>query len=221
MKKVLLIVAAASFSSPLPAQTPAAGEPADSTHFRELAEVTVTTSRKEEKILDAGKSITVFTGADFQHLPYQNVADLLGRAAGVYTTGTFQNPGALQYLYLRGADARQTLVMVDGVKLSDASTPDNGLDLSEISLNNVERIEIVRGAQGTLYGASATGGVINIITQKNRKNGISGHAGETAGTFGQGTSALNSTAGLSYSSRGVFYIRGDLFNSTNRGLNAH
>ena len=159
MKRKVFVVAAIMISSPLLAQE-------DSSRIKQLNEVVVIATRTEKKVLDAPKSVTVITAKDFQQLPYQNVADLLGRYEGIFSTGNSQNPGSLQYLFLRGADARQTLIMVDGVKLSDAATPDNTIDLSELSLANIERIEIVRGSQGTLYGSSAIGGTINIITKK-------------------------------------------------------
>jgi vitamin B12 transporter len=121
---------------------------------------------------------------------------------------------------MRGADNKQTLVMIDGIRLSDASTPDNGLDFNEISLNSIERIEIVRGSQGTLYGGSAVGGVVNIITRKSAKEGVTGSANVTAGTFGKGTSVLNSQVGVTYTSANGFYGRAEILNSTNEGFNS-
>ena len=102
-------MAAFIFSSHLLAQD-------DTSRVKQLNEVVVIATRTEKKVLDAPKSVTVITAKDFQQLPYQNVADLLMRHEGIFVTGATQNPGSLQYLYLRGADARQTLIMVDGVK---------------------------------------------------------------------------------------------------------
>src|SRR5919112_731114 len=96
----------------------------DTSRATNLAEVIVTASRAEQKILTTPKSVSVITSADIQKLPYQNLADLLQRYEGIFIPGTFQNPGSLQTVYLRGADNKQTLVMIDGIKLTDASTPD-------------------------------------------------------------------------------------------------
>src|SRR5215216_6710116 len=192
MHKSIFVVAAMIISSPLLAQE-------DSSRVKQLNEVVVIATRSEKKVIDAPKSVTVITSKDFQQLPYQNVADLLSRYEGIFATGTFQNPGSLQYLYLRGADARQTLIMVDGVRLSDAATPDNSIDLSELSLANIERIEIVRGSQGTLYGSSAIGGTINIITKKHAKQGLSANANLQAGSFGNKTFATNNLLNAGYS----------------------
>ncbi|HEY0677734.1 MAG TPA: TonB-dependent receptor [Chitinophagaceae bacterium] len=213
MKKSIFVVAAITISSPLLSQE-------DSTRVKQLNEVVVIATRTEKKVLDAPKSVTVITAKDFQQLPYQNVADLLGRYEGVFSTGNFQNPGSLQYLFLRGADARQTLIMVDGVKLSDAATPDNTIDLSELSLANIERIEIVRGSQGTLYGSSAIGGSINIITKKYSKQGFNGNANLQAGSFGDKTFATTNHVNIGYGDASGFYGKAGYANTISNGFNS-
>ncbi len=213
MQKSIFVVAAMIISSPLLAQE-------DSSRFKQLNEVEVIATRTEKKVLDAPKSVTVITSKDFQQLPYTSVADLLGRYEGVFATGNFQNPGSLQYLFLRGADARQTLIMVDGVRLSDAATPDNTIDLSELSLANVERIEIVRGSQGTLYGSSAIGGSINIITKKFTKPGFTGNANLQAGSFGDKTFATNNLVDIGYSNASGIYAKAGYSNTISNGFNA-
>ena len=213
MQKSVFVVAAMIIGSPLLAQD-------DSSRFKQLNEVEVIATRSEKKVLDAPKSVTVITSKDFQQLPYTSVADLLGRYEGVFSTGHFQNPGSLQYLYLRGADARQTLIMVDGVRLSDAATPDNTIDLSELSLANVERIEIVRGSQGTLYGSAAIGGTINIITKKFAKTGFTGNANLQAGSFGSKTFAANNLVNVGYSHASGVYARAGYANTISNGFNS-
>jgi vitamin B12 transporter len=170
----------------------------DSTTTNELNAVTVTVSRSEQKVITAPRNVTVIQSADIQRLPYQNLADLLQRFEGLYIPGTHQNPGALQSIYLRGADSKQTLVLIDGIKLSDNSSPDNALDFSEISLANIERIEIVRGAQGTLYGNSAVGGVINIITKKSAEKEWKANANVQAGNYGEDHNSLQAQLGVTY-----------------------
>jgi vitamin B12 transporter len=213
MQKNFFAVAAMIISSPLLAQE-------DTSRVKQLNEVVVIATRTEKKVIDAPKSVSVITSKDFQQLPYQNVADLLGRYEGIFASGTFQNPGSLQYLYLRGADARQTLIMVDGVRLSDASTPDNTIDLSELSLANIERIEIVRGSQGTLYGSSAVGGTINIITKKHAKQGFTGNANLQAGTFGSKTFATNNVVNAGYADASGFYGKLGYANTISDGFNS-
>ncbi|MCE3281790.1 MAG: hypothetical protein K0Q66_527, partial [Chitinophagaceae bacterium] len=208
------------FSLAMMAATFSANAQTDSTTANELNAVTVTVSRSEQKVLTAPRNVTVIQSADIQKLPYQNLADLLQRYEGLYIPGTHQNPGALQSIYLRGADSKQTLVLIDGIKLSDNSSPDNALDFSEISLANIERIEIVRGAQGTLYGNSAVGGVINIITKKSSDKKCKGSANVQVGNYGEDHNSLQTQMGATYTSKTGFYAGGDILYYSINGLNS-
>lgn len=197
-----------------------AGAQQDSSVNAVLEEVTITAARKEQKLLAVPRSATIITAADIRRLPYQNLADLLQRAEGIYIPGTHQAPGALQSVFLRGADSKQVLVMIDGIKLSDNSSPDNALDFSEISLADVERIEIVRGAQGTLYGNSAVGGVINIITKKAGKKSWQGNASLQAGNYGENRYNLQTQAGVTYTAKSGIYAGGEILHNKVNGVNA-
>ncbi|MBI1781093.1 MAG: TonB-dependent receptor, partial [Sphingobacteriales bacterium] len=115
MKRKFLLVTAVIISSQLHSQQ-------DSTQSKTLEEVTVTSSRSEKKLLDAARSVTVITANDIKKLPYQNLADLLSRSEGIYIPGALQTPGSLQTIGLRGANSNQTLVMIDGIKISDPTS---------------------------------------------------------------------------------------------------
>lgn len=213
MKKTFLMVTAVIISSQLSAQQ-------DSAQSKTLEQVTVTSSRSEKKLLDAARSVTVITANDIKKLPYQNLADLLSRSEGIYIPGALQTPGSIQTIGLRGASSNQTLVMIDGIKISDPSSPNNELDFSEISLANVERIEIVRGSHSTLYGSSAIGGVINIITKQSSKKGFNGNLGSRIGTFGSKTSDFTNHAFINYTDKSGIYANADVMDTRVRGLNA-
>ncbi|MBI3718797.1 MAG: TonB-dependent receptor [Sphingobacteriales bacterium] len=213
MKRKFLLVTAVIISSQLHSQQ-------DSTQSKTLEEVTVTSSRSEKKLLDAARSVTVITANDIKKLPYQNLADLLSRSEGIYIPGALQTPGSLQTIGLRGANSNQTLVMIDGIKISDPTSPDNVLDFSEISLINVERIEIVRGSHSTLYGSSAIGGVINIITKQNGKKGFSGDISSRIGTFGKKTSDFTNHAFINYTDKSGVYANAEVLDTRVNGLNA-
>src|SRR5258705_8891454 len=171
----------------------------DTLHVQTLEEVVISGSRQEERILDAPRTITVINRDKIENSVYNSIGDLLARQQGIYLVGANQTPGTNQSLFLRGANSNQVAVMIDGVRITDPSSPNNVVDLSELSLTNVERIEIIEGSHSTLYGGGAIGGAINIITKKNAAQGFHGTGSMQAGTFGNQTSTLSTNANLSYS----------------------
>ncbi|MFV7863910.1 TonB-dependent receptor, partial [Enterococcus faecium] len=74
--------------------------------------------------------------------------------------------GTNQSVFMRGAASGRTLILLDGIPVNDPSQINNEFDLNLFSINDVERIEVCRGAQSTIYGSDAVAGVINIITTK-------------------------------------------------------
>ncbi len=71
-------------------------------------------------------------------------------------------------LTMRGSKSRHVLILIDGVRINDPSSPDGSLNITNILTDNIERIEVLRGSYSTLYGSYATGGVVNVITKKGR-----------------------------------------------------
>lgn len=177
----------------------------DSTKTFTLQEVVVSASRQETKILETPRSVSVISNDRIVGGSYNSVADLLAQQAGVYLVGANQMPGSNQSLFLRGANSNQVVVMIDGVRITDPSTPNNVIDLSELSLTNVDRIEIVSGAHSTMFGGSSVGGVVNIITKSRSKEGVHGSVGAQAGTYGSGTSHYLQQVDFSYAAKSGFY----------------
>ena len=192
----------------------------DSTQVRILDEVVISVSRVEEPLGQAPRSITVISREDFDNRAYNTVGDLLATQPGIFLVGANQTPGTNQSLFLRGANSNQVLVLVDGVRISDPSTPNNTIDLSELSLVNVERIEILQGAHSTQYGSAAIGGVINIITQSGSRKGFHGAASVTGGAFSNGSATFTEQLELSHATRGGFYLRTALLQQNTGGINA-
>jgi len=110
-----------------------------------------------------GVSLNVITGEEFKTYHYSTVDDAFRSIPGVNVTqqGGY---GKLSTLSIRGANANQVLILVDGVRVSSPTLGQT--DLSDISPDLIDRIEVIRGGQSTLYGADAIGGVVNIITKK-------------------------------------------------------
>jgi vitamin B12 transporter len=110
-----------------------------------------------------GASVSVVNGEDFQTYHYPTVDEALRNVPGIEIrrSGAY---GKTSSVTIRGANANQVQVLVDGLRVKSPTL--GQVDLSDISPDLIERIEVIRGAQSTLYGADAIGGVINIITRK-------------------------------------------------------
>ena len=185
-----------------------------------IDEVMISATRTEKKILDIPKSVTIITGQQLKQSGANNLAEILSTQEGINIIGANQNPGANQSFFMRGSGSEQSVVMIDGIRITDPSSNTNAVDLSEISLINIKRIEIVRGTHSTLYGSSAIGGTINIITDKKLNPGINIAANADIGTFGPATSQLNEALKLNYTFNNGLYISGKIFHSNIKGLDA-
>lgn len=131
-----------------------------------LDEVVVTANKLEQKQSTTGKVITVISKAQIEKSNGKTVAQVLNEQAGITINGALNNTGAVQTVYMRGASAGRTLILLDGIPMNDPSTITTDFDLNLFSINDVERIEVCKGAQSTLYGSDAIAGVVNIITVK-------------------------------------------------------
>lgn len=131
-----------------------------------LDEVVVTANKIEQKQSTTGKVITVISREQIARSNGKTVAQVLNEQAGITINGALNNAGAVQTVYMRGASAGRTLILMDGVPLNDPSTITTDYDLNLFSVNDVDHIEVCKGAQSTLYGSDAIAGVINIITVK-------------------------------------------------------
>jgi vitamin B12 transporter len=157
----------------------------DTVPDRVLDEVVVTANKMEQKQSTTGKVITVITKAQIERSTGKTVAQILNEQAGITINGAISNLGNVQTVFMRGGAAGRTLILLDGMPVNDPSQIGNDFDLNFFSINDVERIEVCKGAQSTLYGSDAVAGVINIITTKaNITKPINVKATLTAGSFG-------------------------------------
>ncbi|RYZ30303.1 MAG: TonB-dependent receptor [Chitinophagaceae bacterium] len=152
------VVTALFISSQLTAQT-------DSS--RTLNPIVVTASKFPQKQSSTGKVVSVITKEQIEKGSGRTIAQLLNEQAGLSINGALNVLGSNQTVSMRGSSAGRTLILLDGIPVNDPTLINNEFDLNLISLNNVERIEVCRGAQSTLYGSDAVAGVVNIITMKN------------------------------------------------------
>jgi len=128
-------------------------------------EIVVTATRTEIARSQVGSSISVLTAAEIEERQYAFTVDAIRSLPGVIVN---QNGplGGQASVRIRGASADQTLVLVDGVTVNDPARPGADFDFSNLDPNDIERIEVLRGPQSTLYGSQAIGGVVNIITKR-------------------------------------------------------
>ncbi|MBM4136806.1 MAG: TonB-dependent receptor [Nitrospira sp.] len=129
-----------------------------------LEEVVVTATRIEESVEDIAQDVTVITKKEIESGSYRTVPEIIRNVSGL-NLFEYGNRGSSASVSLRGSTSEQVLILIDGKRLNKPG--DGGVDLNTISipLENIERIEILRGASSALYGADAMGGVINIITR--------------------------------------------------------
>lgn len=130
-----------------------------------LDEIVVTANRIATPALELASSVTVISSFDIAASRKSTVIELLKDVPGI-SIAQQGGLGKFGSVFMRGANSNHVLVFVDGVEMNDPSTPGNLYDLSSLQLSCVEKIEIVRGPQSTLYGSDAIAGVINIFTKK-------------------------------------------------------
>ena len=135
-----------------------------------LKEITITSNRITLPFSKTSRTITLITADDILKSSATNVADLLQNVSGVdiRRRGT---DGMQSDLYIRGGNFDQTLLLIDGVKMDDVQTGHHTMN-AILSLENIERIEIIKGPASRIYGQNAFTGAINIITKNVKDNSL-------------------------------------------------
>jgi len=141
----------------------------DSTAVFKLEDIVITANKTPTPYVQVGSSITIISQDEILASNKTNVLDLLRSVPGL-SISQQGGESKLAAVYLRGANSDQTLVLIDGVKVNDPGSPKNAFDFSSLQTNNIDRIEILRGPQSTLYGSDALAGVISIFTKQGEGN---------------------------------------------------
>ncbi len=132
-----------------------------------LKEVVVTATKTKTPKFTVASSISVIDSKEISNSNKTTILDLLSNQYGVSITSQ-GGRGNLSQVYLRGASPGYTLVQIDGIEMNMPNDPNNVFDFTDLAVDNIEKVEILRGPQSTLYGADALAGVINIITKKGK-----------------------------------------------------
>ena len=148
----------------------------DSLSINPLKEVVISDTKFALKKEKSGKVIEVITAEDLAKKSGQSLATVLSQVAGVEINGNQSANGKNLGYYIRGGKNRQVLIMIDGIPVTDASGINIEYDLRLLPVEQVERIEVMKGAASTLYGTGAATGVINITLKKSAKKEIQGNA---------------------------------------------
>ena len=161
-----------------------------------LGDVIVTANRSVQAADRVGESVTVLTTKQIEASQAVGVVDLLVRTPGVSLSRN-GGLGSATSLRIRGAETDQTVVIIDGVKLNDPSATGGGYNFGNLLTGDIARIEILRGAQSTLWGSQAIGGVVNLITA-------------------EPTRPLEASLTAEAGSRGTSYLRGGIGGASDR-----
>ena len=164
-----------------------------------IDEIVVTATRTETPIEQIGSTVYVVTAKEIELKQKQTVAEVLESIPGISVSRYGGVSGQATSVYIRGSEARHTLVLLNGIPLNDASSPGDEYNFDRINTDSIERIEVLHGAQSTLYGSRAMGGVINIITKKSTTQEIKLklEAGSFS-TFKESVTASGGTSKIQY-----------------------
>ncbi len=137
---------------------------AESDDSKDVEEYVVTATAVKTPAAQVSQSVTVVDAKEIEALQQREVSEVLRTVPGVEVVNSGGRGGNVS-VFLRGANPEHTLVMIDGVKVNDPSSPNRAFNFANFPVNNIERIEVIRGAESVLYGSDALAGVINIITK--------------------------------------------------------
>jgi vitamin B12 transporter len=146
-----------------------------------LEPITVTSATKStQSIKDVTSNVEVITKEEIEERHFSGVSEALNSLAGVSVISN-GGVGQTDSLFIRGVDSKRILILVDGVRYNEPAGL-SGAPLAQLLIDDIEQIEVVKGAQSGVWGADASGGVVNIITSSAKK-GLHGNGSVETGSF--------------------------------------
>jgi vitamin B12 transporter len=166
MKYLFLLGTALAVSTPAMAQEAGVFDEGDPAAVRmDRSQIVVTATREATPLSQIGQSVSVVTRDQIERTQATTATDVLARLPGVTVvqSGGFGQPSSV---FIRGAENAQSLVLIDGVRINDPGDVGGGFDFGALTIGQFDRVEVVRGSSGVLWGSRAIGGVINFITAR-------------------------------------------------------
>ena len=157
-----------------------------------LPQTLITGNRQVEARSDSSSANTVFTRADIDRLQPTSLSDLLGRVPGVQVARS-GGRGALPGIYIRGTKSAQSLVLVDGQRMANATSADSNLQY--LNIDQIERVEVLRGSRSVIYGSDAIGGVIQIFTRRGAHQAPQLRLHSATGSYGSSQNSVGVSGG--------------------------
>ena len=158
----------------------------------QLDRIVITASKIPLSQRETTKPVLIIDREQIERSSGRDLSQILNQQSGIRVNDSYGAPSNGRILYMQGAAAQNTLILVDGLPISDPSGVGGLFDLRLLPTNNVERIEVIKGSQSTLYGTDAIAGVVNLITRSG-----SGHSFSGTGKFSYGSyNSLNTSAGI-------------------------
>jgi vitamin B12 transporter len=197
-------------------------KPSPAQQAQKLSPVVVTATRIEQPIADIGATISVVEDQQIQDQKIERVSNVLRQVPGVVVTQS-GSPGSVTDVSIRGAQSDQTLVLIDGVEVNAAATA--SFDMANLTTDNLDRVEVLRGAGGSLYGSQAIGGVVNVLSQEGegpatasiRSSGGNRSSSDQVATLSGSQGNLGYSGAVSYFSTEGYHPVND--NSDNLAMN--
>ena len=175
----------------------------------ESAEVVVSATLIETPVNEIGSTVTVVTSKEIERAQQRTLPDVLRTVPGLNIVQT-GGPGGKTSVFMRGSNSNHTKVIIDGIDANDPSQ-DGVFDFGQVLTSDIERVEVLRGPQSSLYGSDAIGGVINIVTKSGE--GPAQFTGQLEGgsfdTFNQSASVRGSVSRFRYSFNIAHFLADD------------
>lgn len=179
--------------------------------------ITVTATGNRSEVEDTGQAVTIITRDEIEDVQGADLTRVLERAPGVAISRN-GGIGGFTSVRVRGAEAEQLLVIVDGVRVADPASPSGGFDFGNLQTGNIDKIDLLRGSNSTIWGSDAIGGVLAVTTRDETGVQASAELGARETIFGTITGGLQTDQ--FYVGGSGSYLTTDGFSSAASGTEA-